>query len=261
MALKSAAFNNLALAMILHHFYNTRLSENHLEDIDHFLTENIRDLYDFYKSTTQLIIYLPREAGGIGIKKISDVYYVTRLSFLVNMLNHVVPEIRNIGRSSFKLDMKKRGVPLTLNYDNFLGYKLNDNKFLDTHTKYGCQSDWPDMVRYARKLNVSVIYNEEDMACIKCEGEIYITNIRNVLIKRIVKKNLQRAEKLVMQGTFMTMKNIQIKVSHSVLYNWSISDILVKFCLKARLNILPTAYTKYLWNNENDPLCKLCKSK
>ena len=46
-----------------------------------------------------------------------------------------------------------------------------------------------------------------------------------------------------------------------MLYNWNISDILVKFCLKARLNILPTEYTKYLWNKENNPFCRLCKSK
>ena len=49
-----------------------------------------------------------------------------------------------------------------------------------------------------------------------------------------------------------------------MLYNLNLSDILVKFCIKARLNILPllpTEYTKHLWNEENDPLRKLCKLK
>ena len=261
LALKSAAFNNLALAKLLHHFYNTRLSENQLEELDHYLTENVRDLYDFYKSTTQLIIYLPREYGGIGIKKLSVIYYVSRLSFLIKMLNHEIPEIRNVARSSLQLDMSKRGVPLALNSENFLGYKLNDEGFLDTHTKYGCQSDWPDMVRYARKLNVSVIFNDDDMVCIKCDDQVYANNIRNVLNKRILKRNLDYVNELAIQGKFLSMPNIQIKASHSVLYNWNISDTLVKFCLKARLNILPTEYTKYLWNKENDPICRLCKSK
>ena len=106
LSLKSAALNNLALAKILHHFYNTRLSEKQLNDLDHYLTENVRELYDFYKSTAQLIIYLPRENGGIGIKKLSDVYYVTRLSFLINILNHQVPEIRNVARSFSRIQIE-----------------------------------------------------------------------------------------------------------------------------------------------------------
>ena len=38
LALKASAFNNLALAKILHHFYNTRLSEEQLEKLDNLLT-------------------------------------------------------------------------------------------------------------------------------------------------------------------------------------------------------------------------------
>ena len=232
-----------------------------MDDLDHFLTENVRELYDFYKSTTQLIIYLPRENGGIGIKKISDVYYVTRLSFLIKMLNHPVPEIRNVARSSLDLDMRKRGVPTTIDSDNFLGYKLTERQFLKCSTKYGCQSDWPELVRYARKLNVAVIYSDEGTACIKINGVVYHSNIRDVLNKSLLAKYLESAKKLSIQGSFFTLKNLQIKSSHSVLYNWNISDSLVKFCLKARLNILPTEYTKFLWNKENNPICTLCRFK
>ena len=260
LALKSGAFNNMALAKMLHHFYNTRLSEKQLTELDKYLTENIRELYELYKSTTQLIIYLPREYGGIGIKKLSDVYYVSRLSFLIKMLNHDIPEIKHVARSSLDLDMSKRGVPLEPDSENFLGYKLNDDGFLDTHTQFGCQSDWPDMVRYARKLDVSVIFND-NRACVKFDGNIYSSGLRIILNKRVVKRNLELAKSLAIQGKFLAMPNIQVKASHSVLYNWNIDDILVKFCMKARLNILPTEYTKYLWNRDNDPICRLCKKK
>ena len=36
--LKASAFNNLALAKILHHFYNIRLSEEQLDKLDTVLT-------------------------------------------------------------------------------------------------------------------------------------------------------------------------------------------------------------------------------
>ena len=54
--------------------------------------------------------------------------------------------------------MVKRGVPLSENSDNFLDYDLNSNGFLNTTTRFGCQSDWPDMLRYSRKLGVKVIF-------------------------------------------------------------------------------------------------------
>ena len=54
--------------------------------------------------------------------------------------------------------MVKRGVPLSENSDNFLGYDLNSNGFLNKTTRFGCQSDWPDMLRYSRKLGVKVIF-------------------------------------------------------------------------------------------------------
>ena len=60
-SLKANAFNNMALAKILHHYNNTRFTEELLEGLDKALTQTVRNLYS---STTQLIINLPREDGG-----------------------------------------------------------------------------------------------------------------------------------------------------------------------------------------------------
>ena len=157
LALKCSALNNLALAMVLHHFYNTRLSVNQMDDMDNYLVTCVRELFDLYKSTTQIAIFLPRQYGGLGIKKISSIYYSTRLSFLVKMLNHEVPNFKHIARESLHLDMKKRNVSLSEEEDNFLGYEVVDG-FLKTNTNFGCQSDWPEMLRYARKLEVKVTF-------------------------------------------------------------------------------------------------------
>ena len=113
LALKANAFNNLAPAKILYYFYNTRLSEEQLEKLDNLLTSAVPDLYGLYKSTTSLVIYLPREHGGTGVKHISDVYHSTRLAFLRNMLNHDITQFKEVARHSLKLDMEKRGVPTT----------------------------------------------------------------------------------------------------------------------------------------------------
>ena len=120
LALKASALNNMALAKILHHFYNTRLTEEQREDIDKSVTKTVREMYALFTTTTNLVIYLPREYGGIGVKRASDVYRTTRLAFLVKMLNHDVPQSRNMARESLRLDIVKRGVPLSENSDNFL---------------------------------------------------------------------------------------------------------------------------------------------
>ena len=141
-----------------------------------------------------------------------------------------------------------------------MGYKLNSNNFLESHTTYGCQSDWPEMVRYTRKLKVSVIYSN-DVACIKFGEEFHSKNIRKILNKKLLNDNIRKAKDLAIQGKFLAMTGIQIKASHSIIYNWNVSDKLVRFCLKARLNILPTEYTKFIWDKNNAPICRLCRAK
>ena len=61
-----------------------------------------------YKSTRRDGIFLSRSHGGISVKLFSSVYYCTRVSFTVKMLNHDVENFRNITRSSSDLDMRKR---------------------------------------------------------------------------------------------------------------------------------------------------------
>ena len=95
----------MELAKILHHFHNTRFFEKDLNDINSFLTKHLRVLYDLYNSTTKLVLYLSHDFGGIGIKKISDVYYSTQLAFPIKMLNHPVEQFRSGNAMYHKLIM------------------------------------------------------------------------------------------------------------------------------------------------------------
>ena len=107
-SLKCSAFNNLVLAKVLHHFYNTRLSEIRIDLMEKHLVTAVRDLLKLYKSTTHLPIFLPRDHGGLGVKKLYFVYCTTGIVFLAKMLNHNVEKFSFIARESLKLDMKKK---------------------------------------------------------------------------------------------------------------------------------------------------------
>ena len=98
----------MALWKVLHFFSNTRFQGNVIIDVDNYLADTVRSLFMLYKSTTRDGIFLSRSHGGISVKLFSSVYYCTRVSFTVKMLNHDVENFRNITRSSLDLDMRKR---------------------------------------------------------------------------------------------------------------------------------------------------------
>ena len=256
--LKGSAFNNMALPKILHTFYNSRIKEEDLARMDKYLVNAVREIYSLYKSTTQAVIFVPREEGGLGIRKISYTYYSIRISFILKMLNHPVEQFRDQARISLELDMKKRGVRKVINNNNktFLGYELNDNGFLKCGTTFGCQSDWPDFVRYCRLAEVRAIFVDNVAKLIIGDVEVsYDSTLQKKLYRLFVKKELAKASELNIQGNFIGLKGVQIKSSHSLLYNWSVNDELVIFLIKARLNILPTNFTTYIWNRDKNPNC------
>ena len=79
--LKCSAFNNLALAKNLHHFYNIRLSEIRIESMEKHLVSAVRDLLKLCKYASQLALFLSCNHGGLGIKMLSFAYYTTRIAF------------------------------------------------------------------------------------------------------------------------------------------------------------------------------------
>ena len=172
------------------------------------------------------------------------------------MLNHPVKQFQTQARMSLELDMKKRNVKQVTNVQNFLGYELNDKGYLKCGTSFGCQSDWPDLVRYCRIAGTKLIY-ENNVAKVVIKNQVvsYNPNLQKKLYKCFINKELEKASELSLQGNFLGLKNIHIKSSHSLLYNWSVNDELVKFVIKARLNILPTKFTTFIWNRDNDPNC------
>ena len=93
--------------------------------------------------------------GGIGIKKVSDVYYVTRSSFVIKMLNHDILDFKFVARESLKRDMAKRGVPISNLPINFLGYAVENNGYLNPTTKFGGLLDWLELSRYVKKVGMS----------------------------------------------------------------------------------------------------------
>ena len=107
-------------------------------------------------------------------------------------------------------------------------------------------------MRYARNLVVHIVYNGEK-AKVKIGKEIFdeTCQLQKLLFNLTVQSDLERANQMSLQGPFLGMCNIQVKASHSVLYNCSISDDLVKFAVKARLSSTANElYNAYMEQNK-----------
>ena len=118
--------------------------------------------------------------------------------------------------------MEKRKVAATDNDMNFLGFEISEDGYLNTRTNFGCQSDWPDLLRYARKIDVSIEFRQGKAGVIT-NWEFFDEGapLQKLLFKQTVYRDLQKkARRLSIQGPFLCMTNVQLKSSHSIFYNW-----------------------------------------
>ena len=227
--------------------------------VDKYITTETRQLLGIYSSTTDFIIYLPRKNGGIGIKRISDVHRSSPIVFLIKMINHSEKHFQNIAREFLNLDFKKRKIISRNEENNFLGYSVNTNGYQNIRTMYAVKSDWIDLFRYSKMLNVKVHWKEND-AKVKVGDEYYNdkADLTKQLFMHSVKRDLNKASTLSLQGTYFNLENIDVNNSHTICNIWKLSDDLVKFLIKARLNILPTNFTLYIWNRDHDVRFPFC---
>ena len=173
----------------------------------------MRELFGLYQTTTNSVLYLPCEMGGLGLKKISDIYITTRIAFLLKMLNHEIEHFRFIARTSLSRDMKKRGVPTTNNnINNFLGYQLKQNGFLNIKRKCGSSSDWMELSHYVRSLGVEIKFTDNVAAVI--HNNVIIDGSKTLqkrLFKITTTKRVEKAKSLVLQGNFIMLPGIVVK--------------------------------------------------
>ena len=128
----------IALSKIEHYFPNVNFTEENLAELDKVLKACLRKMFNIYTNTTVRTMFMKKQYGGIGIRKPS-----TRISFLVNMLNHEDDNIRYVARNSLSLDFNKRGAKRSIQDNNFLGFNTTASGNLETYVKggFGVQSD------------------------------------------------------------------------------------------------------------------------
>ena len=143
-ALKIEALECIAMANIQHHFANTYINDETINEFDKALTSLLRRIFALNHSTTVSLMFLKKHVGGIGIRKPSIVYRTTRFCHLFKILNHQDENLRFIARNSLEIDFNKRGIKRSTARNNFLGYACKANGDLEANLRggFGLISDW-----------------------------------------------------------------------------------------------------------------------
>ena len=112
LALKLEALESVALSKIQHHFANNAFAEDQLQDLDKLRGSFLQNTFHIHNNTAVRTLLQKKQVGGLGVRKPSTIYRITRVSHLVSMLNNDNDNFRHIARHSLELDMKKRNVRL-----------------------------------------------------------------------------------------------------------------------------------------------------
>ena len=163
-ALKIEALECIAMANIQHHFANTYINDETINEFDKALTSFLRRIFALNHSTTVRSMFLKKHVGGIGIRKPSIVYRTTRFCYLFKMLNHQDENLRFIARNSLEIDFNKRGIKRSTARNNFLGYACKANGDLETNIQGGFDliSDWSHLHYIAVKLGLRLTWEHPE---------------------------------------------------------------------------------------------------
>ena len=103
LALKIEGLGTMGLSRIEHHFSNTLVTEEQLQEFDKITVSCLRKIFNLNNNTTTRTMFLKKQHGGLGIRKPSTIYRATRINFLIKMLNHPDNNFRFIARNSLSL--------------------------------------------------------------------------------------------------------------------------------------------------------------
>ena len=121
------------------------------------------------------------------------------------MLNHPVRSFSYVARESLKLDMKKKNVDMSTEEDNnFMGYELKcDGDFLKSKSSFGSYSDWLEMLRYVRKIDVRDCFLDDNaMMLVNGKWLDDKCDLQKALFNITVERELEKAKSLSIQGEF-----------------------------------------------------------
>ena len=108
--------------------------------------------------------------------------------------------------------------------NNFLGYEVNNDHYLISKTNFGCKTEWMELNRYCKKLNVKLQWVNNLATIIFNDKPCHSNNLNKALFEYSKSQLKAHAGSLSLQRAFLQIQNVDEKISNTIHYNWKLND-------------------------------------
>ena len=211
------------------------------------MVEKIRSWFDLNATSTRSCMFTPKSYGGLGIPRPRVLYYSSRLSFILSVLNSSDRCVRDVARESLHLHMSKRKVPIAAPGEpNFAEYSVVGNKLNKQSASNWPKSMWVNLFDMCKREGISLRLRGDTYAYETVDdSEVFFTiespqGFKFFYKQKCNSETLGYWTGLESQGRYVReAKDIDVKLSGHVFENHKIDDKIRNFILKCRLQLLP----------------------
>jgi len=268
-AAKLQAVNVMATSKLHFHFPNVTFTDKVLDSIEGTIVFHVRAWLGLNKSSTRSFMFSGRSVGGLGLFHPRSIYYAKKLSFMLSVLNCDDEQTRHTARTSLALHLTKRKCSVVSGEDdeqNFAGYKTDANgRLIKASRVTWRRSPWIHLNELCLKLGVQLhltgdryvlrVNPEEEIQMSFFDPKAFFTHFK----RHQLQGRLAAWRELECQGRLARIDDADYSLSSSHLTNLHLNDTLVKFVIKARLQLLECNARLHTYYPESVPQsCPRC---
>ena len=265
---KLEAINNVYLHKISFYFPSLMFTVKELTEIEDSIVFYLRTWLKINSSSTRSYFFSPKSQGGLGMINPHVLFNGKHIGFKLATLNSDDSHVKSTARDSLFLHMSRRKVKKSDDEESsFAGYSVYNGKLAKESKIHFPKSQWvflfelckrEDIVlRFCEETNTYLCtFSSEDSESISISHpKAFYTVFKNKKVSQIVREWTEKSS----QGRIRkeTEGNVDYKLSAAFLNNHKISDDIVSFVCRGRLQLLQSNSLMHIYY-KTPRNCNLC---
>lgn len=268
---KVEAINMMVMSKLNFYLCNVSIPISTLKTLEDKIVSLIRNWFGLNKSSNRDIMFIPKKYGGLGIRDPTPLYIAKKISFLLSVLNSDDPQTQHCARSSLNMHMLKRKatrVDDDQGNANFAGFMVDEHGRVIKGSKVNWpKSIWIELNELCMREDLSLEVSADTYAIVSTidpEVSLVLRNhaaVFNHIKTKHINSRIARFKTKVSQGRVLNTPCIDLQLSNNFLHNNNITDNLVKFIYKSRLQLLECNSLLHLYYpRDYSKSCPLCNN-
>ena len=265
---KLEAINNVYLHKISFYFPSLMFTVKELTEIEDSIVFYLRTWLKINSSSTRSYFFSPKSQGGLGMINPHVLFNGKHIGFKLATLNSDDSHVKSTARDSLFLHMSRRKVKKSDDEEtSFAGYSVENGKLAKESKIHFPKSQWVFLFELCKRENIVLRFCEEtstylctvssedsESISISHPKAFYIV-FKNKKVSQIVREWTEKSS----QGRIRkeTEGNVDYKLSAAFLNNHKISDDIVSFVCRGRLQLLQSNSLMHIYY-KTPRNCNLC---